>query len=156
MEIRKAEKEDIKGILALLSEVLEIHADIRPDIFIHGTTKYTEKDLLELLCDDSRPVYVCVGDNGNVCGYAFCVFGETKGNNAMYDNKSLYIDDLCVSSDCRGMGIGKKIFNFVKSEAKKYGCDDITLAVWNGNENAVSFYKKMGMSVRKSIMELKI
>lgn len=29
--------------------VLEIHADIRPDIFISGTTKYTVTELAELL-----------------------------------------------------------------------------------------------------------
>lgn len=41
MKIRKAEKKDIPRILALLGQVLQIHAEIRPDIFIPGTTKYT-------------------------------------------------------------------------------------------------------------------
>lgn len=40
MTIRKAEEEDIPRIIELLGRV-QIHADIRPDIFIHGTTKYT-------------------------------------------------------------------------------------------------------------------
>ena len=34
MKIRKAEKKDIPRILALLGQVLQIHAEIRPDIFI--------------------------------------------------------------------------------------------------------------------------
>ena len=38
MKIRKAEKKDIPRILALLGQVLQIHAEIRPDIFIPGTT----------------------------------------------------------------------------------------------------------------------
>ena len=41
MFIRKAEEKDIPRILELLGQVLQIHADIRPDIFIPGTTKYT-------------------------------------------------------------------------------------------------------------------
>ena len=41
MKIRKAEKKDIPRILVLLEQVLQIHAEIRPDIFIPGTTKYT-------------------------------------------------------------------------------------------------------------------
>ena len=41
MNIRKAEEKDIPRLLALLGQVLQIHAEIRPDIFIPGTTKYT-------------------------------------------------------------------------------------------------------------------
>ena len=40
MIIRKAKEKDIPRILELLEQVLQIHADIRPDIFIPGTTKY--------------------------------------------------------------------------------------------------------------------
>ena len=49
MFIRKAEEKDIPRILELLGQVLQIHADIRPDIFIPGTTKYTIDELRELL-----------------------------------------------------------------------------------------------------------
>ena len=45
MFIRKAEEKDIPRILELLGQVLQIHADIRPDIFIPGTTKYTTDEL---------------------------------------------------------------------------------------------------------------
>ena len=49
MIIRKAEEKDIPRILELLKQVLQIHADIRPDIFIPDTTKYTTDELTELL-----------------------------------------------------------------------------------------------------------
>ena len=39
MIIRKAEEKDIPRILELLGQVLQIHADIRPDIF----TKFNSK-----------------------------------------------------------------------------------------------------------------
>ena len=45
MNIRKASTKDIPRIKELLQQVLEIHANIRPDIFIPGTAKYTEKEL---------------------------------------------------------------------------------------------------------------
>ena len=44
MTIRKAEEKDITRIIELLGQVLQIHADIRPDIFIPGTTKYTVEE----------------------------------------------------------------------------------------------------------------
>ena len=56
MNIRRAEKKDTGKILKLLGEVLEIHSKIRPDIFISGTTKYTENQLAEKFNDDKKPV----------------------------------------------------------------------------------------------------
>ena len=47
--IRKAEEKDIPRMMELLGQVLQIHADIRPDIFIPGTTKYSTDELRELL-----------------------------------------------------------------------------------------------------------
>ena len=49
MMIRDAKEKDIPRILKLLEQVLQIHADIRPDIFIPGTTKYTIDELREIL-----------------------------------------------------------------------------------------------------------
>ncbi len=47
MLIRKQKKRYSES--KLLGQVLQIHADIRPDIFIPGTTKYTIDELRELL-----------------------------------------------------------------------------------------------------------
>lgn len=56
MIIRKAKEKDIPRILELLEQVLQIHADIRPDIFIPGTTKYTIDELRELLKHKEKPI----------------------------------------------------------------------------------------------------
>ena len=45
MEIRRAELKDINRILELLTDILEMHAKMRPDIFVSGTTKYRREDL---------------------------------------------------------------------------------------------------------------
>ena len=42
--VRRAEAKDIDKVSKLLSEVLEIHAKLRSDIFISGTTKYTKEE----------------------------------------------------------------------------------------------------------------
>ena len=49
MKIRRAEEKDIPNMMELLGQVLQIHAEIRPDIFIPGTTKYTVDELAALL-----------------------------------------------------------------------------------------------------------
>ena len=66
MTIRKAEEKDIPRITELLEQVLQIHADIRPDIFIPGTTKYTVDELTELLKNEEKPIYVAVNE-ADIC-----------------------------------------------------------------------------------------
>ena len=58
MNIRRAQEKDIPRLIELLEQVLQIHADIRPDIFIPGTTKYTNEELAEMIKDDTKPIYV--------------------------------------------------------------------------------------------------
>ncbi|UKI18618.1 MAG: GNAT family N-acetyltransferase [Bacteroidales bacterium] len=63
-------------------------------------------------------------------GYAFCIFEEVRDNNILVDDKSLYIDDLCVDERYRGQGVGKALYLAVKDFAAKNGCRNLTLNVW--------------------------
>lgn len=153
MKIRKAIEKDIPKISDLLSQVLEIHAQIRPDIFIPGTTKYTHDELAEMFKDDKKPIFVAVNEEDEVIGYAFCVLKEQPFSNNMIPFQSMYIDDLCVDKNARGMHIGQALFEYVKQEAKERGCYEITLNVWEGNDSAKYFYEKMGLTPQKTQME---
>ena len=153
MKIRKAEEKDIPRLLALLGQVLQIHAEIRPDIFISGTTKYTVGQLAELLKQEDKPIYVAV-DKDDVCrGYAFCQLKEQPFSTNMVPFKSLFVDDLCVDRQARGQHIGESLFEYVKQQAKELGCYEVTLNVWAGNTPAEHFYEKMGMKTKERQME---
>ena len=56
--IRKATIADIEGIDLLLSQVLEVHHDIRPDLFKSNTRKYTDEELKTVIEDPDRPIFV--------------------------------------------------------------------------------------------------
>lgn len=153
MHIRKAEEKDILKIIELLGQVLQIHADIRPDIFIPGTTKYTEEELKAILKEEEKPIYVAVNEEDVCIGYAFCQIQEQPFSNNMVPFKSLFIDDLCVDQQIRGQHIGENLFEYVKSEARKLNCYEVTLNVWTGNTSAEKFYEKMGMRTKERQME---
>ena len=153
MRIRKAEEKDIPRIMELLGQVLEIHAEIRPDIFIPGTTKYTVIELTELLKQDDKPIYLAVSDEDICRGYAFCQLKKQDFSTNMVQFKSMFIDDLCVDKEARGQHIGESLFEYVKQEARKMGCYEVTLNVWAGNTSAEHFYEKMGMKTQERRME---
>lgn len=152
MMIRRAEKKDIPEILGLLEQVLELHAALRPDIFVPGTTKYSINELTDMMVDDQRPIYVAVEED-RVAGYAFCVLQKQPFSNTMVPFTTCYVDDLCVDQAFRGRGIGKELFEYVKHEAVHYGCYEVTLNVWEGNDGARAFYEQMGMRVKETQME---
>ena len=149
--IRKAEHKDVQRIIELLHQVNMVHHVLRPDLFKPHTTKYNEQELDALIDDGNSPIFVY--DDGTVLGYAFCQITEVKDNQLLEDVKSLYIDDICVDEKARGRHVGKALYEYVRDYARLIGCNNITLNVWEGNLPALSFYRNMGMQVRKTTME---
>lgn len=66
--VRRAEEKDTDRTMKLLSEVLELHAKLRPDIFISGKTKYTREELHGIFTNEETPVFVAADDNDEVAG----------------------------------------------------------------------------------------
>ena len=153
MQIRRAEIQDVPQLLRLLHQVLELHAQLRPDIFRSGTTKYTEDELYTMLRVDTRAIYVAA-ESGRILGYAFCILRSQPFSNNMVQFQSLFIDDLCVDQDARGQGVGHKLFDYLRGEAKRLQCYELTLNVWEGNDSARRFYENLGMRPKETQMEL--
>lgn len=57
-----------------------------------------------------------------------------------------YIEGIFVSKECRSLGMGTKLLDFVKKRRSR-----LTLNVYCKNTAAVSFYEKNGFKVRKRI-----
>lgn len=153
MEIRFAKEQDMDGINKLLLQVCLVHHKGRPDIFQYGAKKYTDEQLKEIIHDKNRPIFTAVDENGNVLGYAFCIFQQHIGDNILTDIKTLYIDDLCVDEEMRGRHIGRQLYEKVLSFAKEQGCYNVTLNVWSLNEPAMKFYQSCGLKPQKIGME---
>ena len=147
MTIRLANENDIDSILDLLSQVLELHYNIRPDLFVKGKTKYDKTTL--------KPIYVAI-ENDRLIAYCFCIIKENKADNHIANSKTLYIDDLCVDKEYRSKHIGQNILDYIKEEAKRLNADYITLNVWEGNDTAKLFYEHNGFKIRKTEMEYKV
>ena len=153
MNIRRAKQSDMSGINKLLNQVLMVHHNGRPDLFKSNVKKYTDEELALLIEDDGRPIFVAVGENEEVLGYAFCVFQQHINNNILTDIKTLYIDDLCVDEDKRGMHIGKQLYDYVINFAREQGCYNLTLNVWSCKVNAMKFNETCGLVPQKVGME---
>ena len=77
--------------------------------------------------------------NGELMGYAMAA----KSYTTEYGGLLIFIEDLYIKEDFRGMGIGSSFFHFIeekyKGQAVRY-----KLEVEEENRNAISVYKKRG------------
>ena len=153
MYVRRAEEKDISRILTLLLQVDMVHHNGRPDLFKGPATKYNEDQLKKILKDEKKPVFVCVGDDEQVMGHAFCVHQQIVGDPVLEDIRTLYIDDICVHEDARGKHAGTMLYNAVIAYAKEQGFYNVTLNVWSCNPGAMKFYEAMGVVPQKICME---
>lgn len=152
MDIGFAREGDIPKILDLLTQVELVHYQIRPDIFRNGGQKYDAPALKALLADPIRPIFAA-REGGKLLGYAFCILKEIRNDPVLLDQKTLYIDDLCVDESCRGQGIASALYDWVCAFAREQGCQSVTLNVWEGNDSARRFYENKGLKPQKTIME---
>ena len=150
--VRRANQNDIEGILKLLLQVDMVHHEGRPDLFKGPATKYNADELKAIVEDDKTPVFVYEED-GRILGHAFCIHKQVLGDSVLTDVKTLYIDDICVDENARKKGVGKALYEHVVEYARAEKFYNITLNVWNCNPGAMKFYEAMGLKPQKVCME---
>ena len=151
MDITLAQRAHIPALLKLLHQVGQVHHEIRPDIFASGALKYDTPALEALLTDPDAPIYVALME-GEVAGYCFCRV-KRFAPPLHTPRGEFYIDDLCVDEAHRRMGVAQALYDHVLAQAKDMGCHSVTLNVWCGNDGAMAFYEKQGMTPRNIVME---
>lgn len=75
--------------------------------------------------------------NGTVVGMALCYIRYST-----WKGPVLYLEDLVVTQSCRGMGIGKKLFETCLEFAKTQKYPRMVWQVLDWNQPAIEFYKK--------------
>lgn len=155
--IRRAKENDIPQIIALLRQVLEVHHNLRPDLFRTGSTKYSRQELRDIIANPDKPIFVYVDGTATsqdrILGYAFTAIQRHHGDNIITDITTLYIDDICVDADTRGQHVATRLYRHCVDFARANHFHNVTLNVWEGNDAALAFYRAMGMGVQKTCME---
>lgn len=62
-------------------------------------------------------------------------------------HKDYYIGNIAVDPDLRGDGIGSKLIQKAKEDARKMGCDRIFLDVLFSNKKVISWYERHGFRI---------
>jgi GNAT superfamily N-acetyltransferase len=89
-----------------------------------------------------NPFYYClIADlDGQPAGFALYFFNYSTWNGG----PGIYLEDLFVDPEFRGLGIGKALLRQVAAIAVEKNCPRLTWAVLDWNTPAIDFYRAMG------------
>lgn len=152
--IRKARISDFQGIHKLIMQVHKLHVNERNDIYKDADPMNFEEFRTEL--SNSNNIYLIAELENEIVGICFSQIKEISNNKIMKNRKILHIENICVDENHQKKGIGKKLYKQIVQLAKEKNIDNIELMVWGFNENAIKFYKNLGMSIKNLRFEQNI
>ena len=134
LELRFALEDDVAIVLQLIKELAEYerlaHAVVATEEVLRetlfGPRPYAEAILAFV---DGQPV-------------GFALFFHNYST--FLASPGIYLEDLFVRPEFRGLGIGKKLMSAVAALAVERGCGRFEWAVLDWNEPSIAFYEKLG------------
>jgi len=137
--IREAVPADYTRVLALIKELAAFEKE--PD-----AVDVTVEELLEG-ASGATPLFTCfVGEvAGRIAGIALCYFRFST-----WKGKTVHLEDLIVTENMRGMGLGKKLYDRVLLYAHAHNVRRVEWVVLDWNTNAIGFYERTGAIMDKS------
>ena len=131
MNIRRAVKEDCPRLLELIQE-LAVYEKAPDEVSV--TLEHFEASGF-----GENPVWwaFVAEENGIVTGFAlyYIRYSTWKG-------QRMYLEDILVTENSRGKGLGKLLMDRLIEEAKEKRFNAIVWQVLEWNEPAINFYKK--------------
>ena len=134
LTVREAKSTDVPAIALLIREFAEFEK-------LSQWCEVTETDLHEAVFGEQSFVRALVAMDGNrYVGYAlyFPIFKSFRGE------RSVFLEDLYVTPDLRGNGLGLVILREVAVYARKRGFTRLDWQALKWNEAAINFYKNLG------------
>jgi GNAT superfamily N-acetyltransferase len=132
--IRIATAADVGQILSFIRALAEYEREPR-------AVAATEADLLRYGFGP-HPAYFCLlaEQNGQPAGFALYFFNFST----WVGRPGIFLEDIFVYPEFRGLGIGKALFKRLASIAAEKGCERLQWEVLDWNSPAIDFYCAIG------------
>lgn len=150
--IRRATRNDLRHIGRLGALLVAAHHEFDSRRFLAATsgTKEGYASFLGSQIDVPSAAIFVAEENAEVIGYAYVAVES-------YDYMTLrgpaaVLHDLIVGTQCRGRGVGRRLFEAVLEYVKSRGLSQLVLSTAEQNEAAQRFFASVGF--RRTMIEM--
>ena len=142
--VREAKEEDLAALEALVGELLEAVGKEE------GLDREGAAEKCRLLVRDPRSYVLVAQVEGEIVGF----INFTTRSTILHAKGSGLIDELVVSRDHRGGGIGGTLIEAAIAKCRELGCGEVEVSTERSNLKGREFYKKHGFDEEALLMEL--
>ncbi|MBQ8391310.1 MAG: GNAT family N-acetyltransferase [Clostridia bacterium] len=111
-----------------------------PAVHTNGSDEIFQSDIENCINDNPYLEGYVIEDSNGIQGYAMVA----KSFSTEFGKPCIWIEDLYIKEDCRGLGLGNMLMDFI---TQNYTDCIFRLEVEEENERAVKLYKKCGFTV---------
>lgn len=154
MDIRPIRPDDYEAVHRLMAQVHALHAKNRPDVY--RLAEVLPREDFERLLADERLFTLAAAEGGAVVGFCVVRLRQPSEDPALQRRVVAYMEDLCVDENCRHAGVGRRLYEAAEAQSRERGAQSLELMVWSFNEDALRFYRAMGMTPRSFVMERRL
>jgi ribosomal protein S18 acetylase RimI-like enzyme len=134
VEIRRALRDDIPQLCALLAELFSQEADFVPD------EERQRRGLALILANPELGRVYCATESDVVVGMVTILFTISTAEGG----RAAWLEDLVVHRDWRARSIGWQLLKRAVAEARMAGCTRVTLLTDGDNDQAMRLYSRAG------------
>lgn len=121
-------------IISMSSLLIPDVAALERECFVHP---WRQEDIEESFNNPAYQFFVCRDDEKKTVGYI-----------SYYQIRDeAFVNNVCVTADCRRQGIGRKLVRRAQESAEQNGASFLSLEVRSKNEAAVSLYESEAFEV---------
>ncbi len=142
--IRKATKSDLPAIRRLLAELISAMDDTEC-IDMRITLRTWER-----LLKDAGSHFLVATVQGTPVGFIHFTVRQT----VLHRSPSALIDELVVTKEYQGKGIGKQLVLATIKRCKQLGCCEVEVSTEQTNVKAREFYRKCGFNKTEVLFEV--
>jgi diamine N-acetyltransferase len=158
ISVRKATLDDYNSLCELFDEIDTLHRDHLPRIFQKPGSAAREQDYYAgLIADENVGLFVAEA-GGKLVGFVHAIVRDTPAIPIFVHRRYAIVDSIVVKSEFQNHGTGRILMDKMQEWAIAKGATSIELNVYEFNETAISFYKRLGYQTfsRKMSKELNL
>ncbi len=144
MHIRRAVAQDYEVYCDLFTEINELHRLAMPHFFRQPAGQIVDQEYFLSILENEQAAVFMAESNRQVAGFIYILIRETPANPLLVPRRYGVVDTLIVRPAFQRTGTGRALMQQAEAWAIAQGVDTVELNVYEFNQGAQAFYRRLG------------